>query len=88
MTGFLTTILILLLVYYFLKILAKYFAPQLFKYAAKKAESHFKEKFGNFSNQQSTQQRNDGDVIIDDAPTRKANPSKKVGDYIDFEEIE
>jgi len=88
MTGFLTTILILLLVYYFLKILVKYFAPQLFKYAAKKAENHFKEKFGDFSNKQSTQQQKNGEVIIEDTPKRKVNPSKKVGDYIDFEEIE
>ncbi len=85
---FLKTILILLLVYYLLKILIKYFAPQLIKYASKKAENHFKEKFGDFSNQHTNQQYNDGDVIIEDKPNKKRNSSKVVGDYIDFEEIE
>ncbi len=86
--GFLKTILILLLVYYLLKILVKYFAPQLIKYTSKKAENHFKEKFGDFSHQQPSRQTNEGDVIIEDKPNKKRNSSKVVGDYIDFEEIE
>jgi len=85
--GFLKTILIILLVYYSLKILAKYFAPKLFNYAAKKAENHFKEKFDDFSNQHTQPTNNEGDVTIE-RTTKKANSSKKVGDYIDFEEID
>lgn len=86
--GFLKTILIVLLVYYLLKILAKWFAPKLFRYAAKKTEEHFKERFEGFAAQQPQDEEQFGDVIIDKKTTKKKNSSKNVGEYIDFEEIE
>lgn len=86
---FLKTILIFLLVYYLLKILAKWFAPKLFRYAAKKTEAHFKEKFGGFDVPPPTEESHIGDIIIEknSNPTTRRS-SKKVGEYIDFEEIE
>ncbi len=89
---FFKTILIILLVYYGLKILVKMFAPKIFGYAAKKTEEHFKEKFEEFAQQNQPHEERVGDVIIDKKPstnrTSKNNSSKKVGDYIDFEEID
>ncbi|MCM4152289.1 DUF4834 domain-containing protein [Arenibacter sp. N53] len=86
--GFLKTILIVLLVYYLLKIVAKWFAPRMFRYAAKKTEEHFKEKFEGFAAQNDQKEEQIGDVIIEKKTTKKKNTSKNVGDYIDFEEIE
>jgi len=86
--GFLKTILIVLLVYYLLKILAKWFAPKMFRYAAKKTEEHFKEKFEGFAAQNGQNEEHIGDVIIDKKTTKKKNTSKTVGEYIDFEEID
>jgi hypothetical protein len=86
--AFLKTILIIILCYYLFKILAKLFAPKIINYAAKKTEAHFKEKFGDFANQNSTQKEQVGDVIIDKRPNKKKGTSEKVGDYIDFEEID
>ena len=86
--GFLKTILIILLVYYFLKILGKLFAPRMFRYAAKKTEEHFKEKFEGFAEQNNSNEEQIGDVIIENKSTKKKNTSKNVGEYIDFEEIE
>ncbi|MCK0145644.1 DUF4834 family protein [Arenibacter sp. F26102] len=86
--GFLKTILIVLLVYYLLKILAKWFAPRMFRYAAKKTEEHFKEKFEGFAEQNNKNEEQIGDVIIEKKTTKKKNTSKNVGEYIDFEEIE
>lgn len=86
--GFFTTILIILLVYYLFKILVKLFAPKLLNYAGRKAEKHFREKFEGFNNQQQTKTTTEGDVIIDAKNTKKSNSSKKVGEYIDFEEID
>ncbi|WP_291869061.1 DUF4834 family protein [Maribacter sp.] len=86
--AFLKTILVILLVYYLLKTVAKWFAPRVLSYAAKKTEAHFKEKMGGFSTQNPTQEEKVGDVIIDKNTTRKKSSSKKVGEYIDFEEIE
>lgn len=89
---FFKTILIILLVYYGLKILVKMFAPKIFGYAAKKTAAHFKEKFGQFSQQNPPNEERVGDVIIDKKPPRTKtsddNTSEKVGDYIDFEEID
>ncbi len=89
---FFKTILIILLVYYGLKILVKMFAPKIFGYAARKTEEHFKEKFGEFAQQNQRNEERVGDVIIDKNPskknTAKNDSSNKVGDYIDFEEID
>jgi hypothetical protein len=83
--AFLKTILIILLVYYLLKFLAKLFAPKILNYAAKKTESHFREAF---DNQRPINQEEDENVIINKKPSRKKNDSEKVGEYIDFEELD
>jgi len=85
--AFLKTVLIILLVYYLLKILIKFLAPKLLVYAAKKTEQHFKERFQEFQRQPGWQEQS-GDTSINKNSKRKSNPSKKVGEYIDFEEIE
>jgi hypothetical protein len=68
------------------------FAPKIFGYAAKKTEEHFKEKFGEFAQQNQRNEERVGDVIIDKKPSQKNSSSNDtsntVGDYIDFEEID
>ncbi len=86
--ALLKTILIIVLVYYLFKILAKLFAPKIINYAAKKAEAHFKERFGDFTNPNVGNEEQVGDVIIEKKTSKKTNTSEKVGDYIDFEEID
>jgi len=86
--AFLKTILIIILVYYLLKMVLRLLAPKLFSYAAKKTEAHFQEKFGEFMNQNQNSERQVGDVIIDKEPERKDSSSQKVGEYIDFEELD
>ncbi|QIJ90359.1 hypothetical protein C7H62_2551 [Mesoflavibacter sp. HG96] len=82
--GLLRTILIILLIYYGIKILSRIFAPVLFKYAAKKAE----ERFGGAFNQQRKEPlRKEGEVTIDKMPENKSS-NKNVGEYVDYEEIE
>jgi len=86
--ALLKTILIILLVYYLFKILVKMFAPKIFGYAARKTEAHFKERFGDFAQKNQDYEERVGDVIIDKKPAMKSKNSEKVGDYIDFEEID
>ncbi|TLP79725.1 DUF4834 family protein [Maribacter sp. ACAM166] len=83
--AFLKTILIILLVYYLLKFLVKLFAPRILSYAAKKTESHFKQAF---DNQRTASEEKVGDVIINKKTSKKKGDSKKVGEYIDFEELD
>lgn len=86
--AFLKTILVILLVYYLLKILAKMFAPKILNYAAKKTESHFRKTFEGFNQENKQQEEQVGDVIIDKKSTTKKGKSEKVGEYIDFEELD
>ena len=86
--AFLKTILIILLVYYLLKILARWFGPKIFSYAAKKTEERFRENFEGFTNQRKSDEEQIGDIIIEKKPTKQNTTSKKVGDYIEFEELD
>lgn len=75
-------IIIMVLAYYALKFLIRIFAPILIQQAVKKAGQHMYEKQQEFHNAASSQQ----------APPRPKQDmpreKKKVGEYIDFEEIE
>lgn len=86
--AFLKTVFIILLVYYLLKILARWFAPKIFSYAAKKTEAHFRSKFEEFQEQHSGHQQSENGTTTHKKSKFKTNPSKKVGEYIDFEEID
>jgi len=56
----------------------------LLKYATKKAE----QRFGDIFKQQTQQeQRKEGEITIDKKPKTKPS-NKKVGEYIDYEEID
>jgi hypothetical protein len=86
--AFLKTILIILLVYYLLKILVRLFAPKLLNYAAKKTEAHFKQAFEGFDNQRTSKEEKVGDVFVNKKTSKKKDDSEKVGEYIDFEELD
>ncbi|MEX0288717.1 MAG: DUF4834 domain-containing protein [Flavobacteriaceae bacterium] len=85
--AILKTILILVLIYYLLKILARWFGPKLFSYAAKRAEKHFQETFSSFPGQEFGQE----DYVRNKNNQQRKAPKKAsddIGEYIDFEEIE
>lgn len=86
--AFLKTILIILLVYYGLKILVRLFAPKILNYAAKKTESHFRQVFEGYDNQQTSSEEKVGDVTFEKKTSKKKADSEKVGEYIDFEELD
>lgn len=87
LTGFLRTILIILLVYYGVKILMRLFAPYFVRYMSKKMQ----ERFGGQFQQQQRPDNNrpkDGETVIDKMPEQHQTSNKKVGEYIDYEEID
>ncbi|MGJ8594035.1 MAG: DUF4834 family protein [Aquaticitalea sp.] len=86
-TGFLRTILIILLVWYGVKILMRLFAPYLVKYMSKKMQERFGQQFE--QSQQNTRNRPaEGETVIDKMPNQQKSSDKKVGEYIDYEEID
>lgn len=82
---FLKTILIILLVYYGLKIIFKFSKPFILRYIAKKATERFGQDFTSNSNQP---QNEEGSITIDKSKANEKNSNKSVGDYVDFEELE
>lgn len=84
-TGFLRTILIIVLIYYGLKILSRLFAPLLVKYITKKAEQRFGGQFGSFRQQEPP--KKEGEITIEKMPGQKSS-NKDVGEYVDYEEID
>ncbi len=88
--GLLRTTLIILLIYFGLKILSRIFTPLLLRFVAKQAEQRFGDQFGGFQNQNNPQNdiRKEGETVIDKMPNKTKNSNDKVGEYIDYEEIE
>lgn len=86
--AFLKTLLFILLGYYLLKIVARFFAPRLISYAIKKTEARFKQAFEGFDVGGAFREERYGDVIINKTPKTKTRKSENVGEYIEFEEID
>jgi len=88
--DFLITVLAIIAGYYVLKYVFRLLAPRMMGYAAKKTEEHLKKKFEQFAEQQNTGNTNKNSTknTTTNKKDLKSNPTKKVGEYIDFEEIE
>lgn len=87
----LRTILIIVLVYYGIKILSRLFAPYLMKYASKKMSQKFEQQYRAQQQQKNgnTSPYREGETVIDKKPkSSESKTSSKVGEYIEFEEID
>ncbi|WP_299247680.1 DUF4834 family protein [uncultured Aquimarina sp.] len=84
LSGVLKVILILLLIYYGLKILTRLFGPLLLRYVTKKAGEKFQQQFQQYQQPQSAPKE---DITIDKKSKQKST-NKDVGEYIDYEEID
>lgn len=85
--GLLKIILILLLVYYGVKLLSRLLAPILMRFVAKKAGQRFGQQFNQNQNPKEPIQK-EGDISIDSTPQQQKASNKDVGDYVDYEEID
>jgi len=87
MMTFLKTILIVLLVYFGLKFLIRLATPYLIRYISKKAGQQFEQFFGN-NPKMNTQREKEVSITIDKNPSPNSRNSKKVGEYVEFEEVD
>lgn len=95
-TGFVQTVLIIILVFLGLKILLRAFAPSIMRFFLNRMSQRMQKEFERAQNQyqqnayeQNRSQKQAGkQTIINDNPHSK-NPqaTKQVGEYIDYEEI-
>lgn len=79
---FLKTILIILLVYFGVKLLAKYFGPILLKYIFKKVQKNMENKFNPPQQEPGKSSRKTSKT------SKRKSKETKVGEYIDYEEID
>ncbi|MBW2960669.1 DUF4834 family protein [Mesonia sp. JHPTF-M18] len=88
LVGLFKTILIILLIYFGLKIIFKWFGPLILKYFMKKVgEKAFKgfTQNGGFTDQREQESKADH---IGKSSTKTKEKKKPVGEYIDYEEID
>ena len=88
--GFLRTLLIILIVYYSFRFLARIFAPLLLKRVVGNMQAKAKAKKQKKKKNQQTENSStkEGETIIDKNPNSKTQGNNSVGEYVDFEEID
>ncbi|NEV94055.1 DUF4834 family protein [Psychroflexus sp. YR1-1] len=79
---FLKTILIILLVYFGVKLLAKYFGPLLLKYIFKKVQKNMENQFNPPHQDPKTKPHTSAKA------SKRKSKETKVGEYVDYEEID
>ncbi len=86
-SGFLETVLYILAFYYIFKFLARLFLPILVKKVVEKAGTNFQQQYQSYGPQNTTSSNKD-EVAFDKAKSDKPRETKKVGEYVDYEEID
>lgn len=88
-SGLIKAICYIVAFYYIFKFLARIFLPVLVKKAVEKAGENFQrqQQYSQDTSWQKTQRNND-EIIINTANAKNPRETKKVGDYVDYEEID
>ena len=88
-TGLMKAIFYMIAFYYIFKFLARIFLPVLVKKAVEKAGENFQRQQQYSQNTAWQKKRtNNDEIIIDTANAKNPRETKKVGDYVDYEEID
>jgi hypothetical protein len=85
--GFIKTICYIILFYYIVKFLARLFLPVLVKKVVEKAAGNFQQQYQSQYQQQQAYSNQQDEIIYDTAKTTKPRETKKVGEYVDYEEL-
>lgn len=95
-TGFVQTVLIIILVFLGLKILLRAFAPSIMRFFLNRMSQRMQKEFERAQNQyqqnayeqnRSQQQAGKQTIINDNPHSKNPQATKQVGEYIDYEEI-
>lgn len=82
--GFIKTIFYIIVFWYLFKFLARIFLPILLKRAVHKAGRNFQQQ----THQYDTRRNANPEVHIDTSKAAKSREKKKVGEYVDYEELD
>ncbi|MDY7396598.1 DUF4834 family protein [Aureibaculum sp. 2210JD6-5] len=84
--GILRTILIILVVYYALKIIGRFVFPIFMKKMMNNVEKKFNEQQGRTTTK--NENVKEGETVVDKAPNTNIKSNNDVGEYVDYEEVE
>jgi hypothetical protein len=87
-SGFIKAIFYMIAFYYIFKFLARLFLPLLVKKVVEKAGQNFQQQQQQTQNTTWKKTPNNDEIIINTANDKNPRETKKVGDYVDYEEIE
>lgn len=87
-SGLMRAIVFMIAFYYIFKFLARIFLPVLVKKAVEKAGENFQRQQQYSQGNTWQGNRNNDEIIIDTSNAKKPRETKKVGDYVDYEEID
>ena len=84
LVNFLRTILIIVVIYYGIRLFSRYVLPLL----VDKGLKNMQQKMQNQQRQNQRPSRPDGEVTIENNKNTDRNKSQNQGDYVDFEEVD
>lgn len=86
-TGFIKALFYIMAFYYIFKFLARLFLPIVVKKVVEKAGQNFQQQYQSRSNSNQTTSNKD-EIIYNTTQNSKPRETKKVGEYVDYEEID
>lgn len=86
--SILKTVLVILLIYFAFKMIIKWFGPIILRYFLKKMGNKFQQQFQQQNPFGNPKPRAEKKEVIDKKPPNERPSNKKVGEYIDYEEID
>ncbi|MEG2102209.1 DUF4834 family protein [Flavobacterium sp. FlaQc-28] len=89
-SGLIKAIFYMIAFYYIFKFLARIFLPVLVKKAVEKAGENFQrqQQYSQDNSWQKARNTTNDEIIINTANAKNPRETKKVGDYVDYEEID
>jgi ABC-type microcin C transport system permease subunit YejE len=87
-SSFIRTVFYILIFSYIFKFLARLFLPMLVKKAVEKAGENFQKQQQYAQEMAWKKAQNNDEIIYKETTSKKPRETKKVGDYVDYEEIE
>ncbi len=89
-SGTLRILFYIIAFYYIMKFLARILLPLLVKKAVQKAGENFQQQQRQYQSggYQNTRNTSNNEIVYDTAKATKPRETKKVGEYVDYEEID
>ena len=86
--GLIRTLLILALVYYVFKFLARLFAPFIQKYAVNKMQEKFNQQYQGGTHAEEQREPEGKTTVVAKPKSDKGINTDNTGEYVDFEEVD